>query len=87
MRVSGCNGHSESVLGVGAKAKSVTNNLPLLSVLCLGEMLNSRSNYNYYLYDSILSRCNSLKNGQAFIITSLIYFVGKTSYKTDRTKL
>jgi hypothetical protein len=33
MRVSGCNGHYESVLGAGAKAKSVTNNLPLLSVL------------------------------------------------------
>jgi hypothetical protein len=33
MRVSGCNGHYEFVLGAGAKAKSVTNNLPLLSVL------------------------------------------------------
>jgi len=32
-RVSGCNSHYESVLGAGAKAKSVTNNLPLLSVL------------------------------------------------------
>jgi hypothetical protein len=35
MRVSGCNSHYESVLGAGAKAKSVTNNLPLLSVLCV----------------------------------------------------
>jgi hypothetical protein len=33
MCVSGCNGHYEFVLGAGAKAKSVTNNLPLLSVL------------------------------------------------------
>jgi hypothetical protein len=33
MRESGCNGHYEFVLGAGAKAKSVTNNLPLLSVL------------------------------------------------------
>jgi hypothetical protein len=33
MRVSGCNNHYESVLGAGAKAKSVTNNLPILSVL------------------------------------------------------
>ena len=33
LRVSGCNGHYEFVLGAGAKAKSVTNNLPLLSVL------------------------------------------------------
>ena len=33
MRVSGCNGHYEFVLGAGVKAKSVTNNLPLLSVL------------------------------------------------------
>ena len=34
MRVSGCNGHYEFVLSAGAKAKSVTNNLPILSVLC-----------------------------------------------------
>jgi hypothetical protein len=33
MRVSGSNGHYEFVLSAGAKAKSVTNNLPLLSVL------------------------------------------------------
>jgi hypothetical protein len=33
MSVSGCNGHYEFVLGAGTKAKSVTNNLPLLSVL------------------------------------------------------
>ncbi len=33
MRVSGCNGHYEFVLGAGTKAKSVTNNLPILSVL------------------------------------------------------
>jgi hypothetical protein len=36
MRVSGCNDHYEFVLGAGAKAKSVTNNLPLLSVLWAG---------------------------------------------------
>ncbi len=33
MSVSGCNGHYEFVLGAETKAKSVTNNLPLLSVL------------------------------------------------------
>ena len=33
MSVSGCKNHYEFVLGVGAKAKSVTNNLPILSVL------------------------------------------------------
>ena len=33
MSVSGCNGHYEFVLSAGAKAKSVTNNLPILSVL------------------------------------------------------
>jgi len=33
MRVSGCNNHYISVLSAGVKAKSVTNNLPLLSVL------------------------------------------------------
>jgi hypothetical protein len=36
MSVSGCNDHYEFVLGAGAKAKSVTNNLPLLSVLAGG---------------------------------------------------
>ena len=35
MRVSGCNNHYEFVLGAGVKAKSVTNNLPILSVLGL----------------------------------------------------
>ena len=34
MSVSGCNGYYKFVLGAGAKAKSVTNNLPILSVLC-----------------------------------------------------
>ena len=33
VRVSGCNGYYKFVLGAGAKAKSVTNNLPILSVL------------------------------------------------------
>ena len=40
MSVSGCNGHYEFVLGAGAKAKSVTNNLPLLSVLAIAVILN-----------------------------------------------
>ena len=35
LRVSGCNGNYKFVLDAGAKAKSVTNNLPLLSVLWL----------------------------------------------------
>jgi hypothetical protein len=33
MRVSGCINYYKAVLGAGAKAKSVTNNLPILSVL------------------------------------------------------
>jgi len=33
MRVSGCNNHYKFVLSAGAKAKSVTNNLSILSVL------------------------------------------------------
>ena len=33
MSVSGCQRHYEFVWGAGAKAKSVTNNLPILSVL------------------------------------------------------
>jgi len=39
MRVSGCKNHYKAVLGAGAKAKTVTNNLPILSVLGLGEIL------------------------------------------------
>jgi len=35
MRVSGYNNHYKFVLGAEAKAKSVTNNLPILSVLCV----------------------------------------------------
>jgi hypothetical protein len=35
MRVSGCSGHYEFILGAGVKAKSMTNNLPLLSVLAV----------------------------------------------------
>jgi hypoxanthine-guanine phosphoribosyltransferase len=35
MRVSGFSAKNEFVLGAGAKAKTVTNNLPLLSVLWL----------------------------------------------------
>jgi hypothetical protein len=35
MRVSGFSAHKELVLGAGAKAKTVTNNLPLLSVLAV----------------------------------------------------
>ncbi len=37
MRVSGCNGNYKFVLGAGAKAKSVTNNLHILSVLGVGK--------------------------------------------------
>ena len=33
MRESGCRNHYKFVLGAGAKAKTVTNNLPILSVL------------------------------------------------------
>jgi len=39
MRVSGCNNHYESILSAGAIAKSVTNNLPILSVLWVGILL------------------------------------------------
>ncbi len=36
MRVSGCKNHYKAVFSAGAKAKIVTNNLPILSVLCVG---------------------------------------------------
>jgi hypothetical protein len=36
MSVSGCNSHYKFILSAGTEAKSVTNNLPILSVLCAG---------------------------------------------------
>ena len=36
MGVSECNGNYEFVFSAREKAKSVTNNLPILSVLCIG---------------------------------------------------
>jgi len=50
MRVSGCNSHYGFILGAGAKAKSVTNNLPILSVLCVRvfySLLNKLSTLNF----------------------------------------
>jgi len=49
LRVSGCNNHYKFVLSAGAKAKSVTNNLPILSVL------------GFRLFISILLFCQLLK--------------------------
>ena len=41
MSVSGCINHYKAVLGAGAKAKTVTNNLPLLSVLaCVFKLMS-----------------------------------------------
>ena len=53
MRVSGCNNHYESVLRAGAKAKSVTNNLPILSVLWARP----------FLFVSIPENCQTSKIG------------------------
>ena len=45
--VSGCKNHYKFVLGAGAKAKTVTNNLPILSVL--GNVLvKDLFNYCYF---------------------------------------
>jgi len=61
MRVSGCNNPYKFVLSAGTIAKSVTNNLPILSVLCLGMFKKSRQNdsvkidlKNYYLFQKLL---------------------------------
>ena len=45
MRVSGCNSHYKFVLSAGAKAKSVTNNLPILSVLGVRSTLHYSKNH------------------------------------------
>jgi len=39
MSVSGCNNINKFVLGAGAEAKSMTSNLPLLSVLGVGAFI------------------------------------------------
>jgi hypothetical protein len=50
MRVSGCKGHYEIVLSAGAKAKSVTNNLPILSVLAVRHLFFLAINYIFKLW-------------------------------------
>jgi hypothetical protein len=62
MRVSRCNGHYQFVLGAGVEAKSVTNNLPLLSVLAVVILLS------FYLPSSSLSSIG-IKSG-LFTITA-----------------
>ena len=44
VRVSGCIYHYKAVLGAGVKAKSVTNNLPILSVLQVVAIQNCQVN-------------------------------------------
>ena len=50
MRVSGCMSHYKFVLGAGAKAKTVTNNLPILSVLAQ-ELISNLSWYSLDIRD------------------------------------
>jgi hypothetical protein len=45
MSVSGCKKHYKFVLSAGAIAKSVTNNLPILSVLAEGVFKNREKKY------------------------------------------
>ena len=60
MCVSRCNVHYEFVLGAGAKAKSVTNNLPLLSVLVEGD--NLQNQVLFFFYPTIfITFCTPLK--------------------------
>jgi len=48
MCVSGCNAYYKFVLSAGTKAKSVTNNLPILSVLCLGIVYLKSRHYSRF---------------------------------------
>ena len=67
MRVSGCNNHYQFVLNAGAKAKSVTNNLPILSVLGLVFIIIICESFN-----SIILFCNiSLR---MFVLTLILQF-------------
>ena len=49
MRVSGCKNHYKAVLRAGAKAKTVTNNLPILSVLACRTFSWDNDIMTYYL--------------------------------------
>jgi hypothetical protein len=51
--VSGCNGHYEFVLGAGAKAKTVTNNLPILSVLWLCTFVEACPQHRIKIYECL----------------------------------
>ena len=57
MRVSGCNNHYKFVLSAGSKAKTVTNNLPILSVLAVAFILCYLliSVFIFYLFKEIES--------------------------------
>jgi hypothetical protein len=48
MRESGCMNNYKSVLGAGAKAKTVTNNLPILSVLAFRARIKTVKMQNIY---------------------------------------
>ena len=63
--VSGCNGHYKFVLRAGAKAKSVTNNLPILSVLAAALI---------YFYSSIVSKNQNKSRFFNFSFVSISHF-------------
>jgi len=85
MRVSGCNNHYKFVLGAG-KAKSVTNNLPILSVLVvaffsqgLKVILNSSPILIKWSFDDLSSPLNRL----ILYRVSLIQVFSLPSKKTE----
>jgi hypothetical protein len=73
MRVSGCNGHYKFVLSAGAKAKTVTNNLPILSVLYLGLVKSFCLRYIVSTSQFFCLGCN-LSSGNIFeVFLSVLY--------------
>ena len=85
MSESGYNTHNEFVLGAGAKAKSVTNNLPLLSVLAVSgvcpELLQGTRR------KSSLKQQRNCKHDDSQGILSLSMGNEPVSYKTDQLEV
>jgi hypothetical protein len=67
MSVFGCNNINKFVLGAGAEAKSMTNNLPLLSVLWLVIVLFFGYDFVIGITVTITVDCFGLSNHPKFV--------------------
>jgi len=71
LRVSGCNGHYKFVLSAGAKAKTVTNNLPILSVLACVIIFYHSDIYKQRLEGHFLQSCRRVCELDQYVWTRI----------------